>query len=522
MNSSDSSSFETRPKKNSILSSLSSIFKPKTINATKTTFNDNDDLTLGYLLKLSQIILNKKIKSRASLPSKNNEHVIENIVKILNNQEIKLDSLKSICLEGIPDSCKEIRPVAWKLLLKILPPEKNKWYSFVDSMKIEYENLLEISFQKVNYKPQISSPKKNIFSNSTISFERSLELCKSNSNLDKTKEDDIEEDHRFLSNKYKLRKIADSNHEKFNKEATFNLTDPKKVDEKKPKEKNNIFTSFFHSKSRKMQDKSFESALDYEDKASINNFFKDQKLWDEIEKDTRRTRKSCPFFHLENTNYDHYPNLSKIKKNNNDYSESHLNTITRILFVLAKNNENIGYVQGMNELVAVIYYCFFNDENELFRQNSESATFFFLKELTRQLKDIFSFEIKAEKTNIEKNHACFINLLKKHEEKIYDHFNGLKLDTFFIFNKWVVVILAQEFEIDDILKIWDPFLAAENKLEFINFLILAVLIQIKDELLLKEFDECMVMLQKLPKNKLDIENIIFLANQLHRKEIEKN
>lgn len=517
MNSFDSSTLETRFKKNSILSSISSIFKPKIPNTTKPNpFNDNDDLTLGYLLKLSQIILNKKIKSRASLPANKREQFIEDIVKILNNQEIKLDSLKNNCLEGIPDNCKEIRPVAWKLLLNILPPEKNKWYSFVDTMKKEYENLLEISFQKVNYKPQFHSQKKNIFFNSTISFESDFDLHKNNSILNKTKEDDVNEDTRFLSNKYKLRKPADSSI----------LTDPKKANEKKKIEKGNVFTSFFHSKfsptSSKTQEKSFDNALNYEDKTSINNFLKDQKLWDEIEKDTRRTRKSCPFFHMKNTNSDHYPNLSKIKKDSNDYSESHINTITRILFVLAKNNENIGYVQGMNELVAVIYYCFVKDENELFRQNTESATFFFLKELTRQLKDIFSFEIKAEKTNIEKNHTCFLNLLKKHEEKIYEHFKDLRLDTFFIFNKWVVVVLAQEFDIDDILKIWDPFLAAENKLEFINYLILAILIQIKEDLLVKEFDGCMEMLQKLPKNKLDIESIILLANQLNRKEIEKN
>ena len=38
--------------------------------------------------------------------------------------------------------------------------------------------------------------------------------------------------------------------------------------------------------------------------------------------------------------------------------------IARILFIYAKLNPGQGYVQGMNELIGPIYYCFANDKLE--------------------------------------------------------------------------------------------------------------------------------------------------------------
>ena len=40
------------------------------------------------------------------------------------------------------------------------------------------------------------------------------------------------------------------------------------------------------------------------------------------------------------------------------YIEMHLDSLSRILFIYAKLNTGIKYVQGMNEVLAVIYYCF--------------------------------------------------------------------------------------------------------------------------------------------------------------------
>ena len=41
-----------------------------------------------------------------------------------------------------------------------------------------------------------------------------------------------------------------------------------------------------------------------------------------------------------------------------NYIESHADILHRVLFIYAKLNPGIKYVQGMNELLAVLYFCF--------------------------------------------------------------------------------------------------------------------------------------------------------------------
>lgn len=44
-------------------------------------------------------------------------------------------------------------------------------------------------------------------------------------------------------------------------------------------------------------------------------------------------------------------------------SEAHWEVVERILFIYAKLNPGIAYVQGMNEIVGPIYYTFATDPN---------------------------------------------------------------------------------------------------------------------------------------------------------------
>ena len=41
-----------------------------------------------------------------------------------------------------------------------------------------------------------------------------------------------------------------------------------------------------------------------------------------------------------------------------DYIYTHSDILARILFVYAKLNAGLKYVQGMNEVLSVLYYCF--------------------------------------------------------------------------------------------------------------------------------------------------------------------
>jgi len=100
-----------------------------------------------------------------------------------------------------------------------------------------------------------------------------------------------------------------------------------------------------------------------------NQYFKDQDIWDEIEKDVKRTRTDLSFFYRAvdpslNMHTDRLLKQAETKKaeltleDKKLYIETHSDVLARVLFIYAKLNPGIKYVQGMNEVLAVLYYCF--------------------------------------------------------------------------------------------------------------------------------------------------------------------
>ena len=61
----------------------------------------------------------------------------------------------------------------------------------------------------------------------------------------------------------------------------------------------------------------------------------------------------------------------------------------RALFVFAKLNRGLRYVQGMNELLAPIYYQFRNDTHEDNKKYAEADSFYCFLDLISEFRDHF-------------------------------------------------------------------------------------------------------------------------------------
>ena len=92
-----------------------------------------------------------------------------------------------------------------------------------------------------------------------------------------------------------------------------------------------------------------------------NKHFQDVTLVKSIDKDLKRTRNEMDFFQ----------NVSK-----NNKTEHNIDVLRRILFIYAKRHPDVSYVQGLNEILAPIYYCFAQDENPYFSLGAEADSFF--------------------------------------------------------------------------------------------------------------------------------------------------
>jgi len=66
-----------------------------------------------------------------------------------------------------------------------------------------------------------------------------------------------------------------------------------------------------------------------------------------------------------------------------------LQEMKRVLFVFAKLNRGLDYVQGMNELLAPIYYQFWNDPEDGNREQAEADSFYCFMDIIAEFRDHF-------------------------------------------------------------------------------------------------------------------------------------
>ncbi|KRX04675.1 Rab-GTPase-TBC domain [Pseudocohnilembus persalinus] len=223
---------------------------------------------------------------------------------------------------------------------------------------------------------------------------------------------------------------------------------------------------------------------------------------------------------------------NNIQNENKDFY--HYEVITRILFIYAKLNPQVDYTQGMNEICAIIYHCFYHDASNLFRQYAESDTFFCFCIFMTQIKDNFKQEdddfwiqqeqlLKSENVikhqkfmnqNIRQNILIFEEQFKKCDYILYNHMEQEKVDSKLYVVKWIMVLLGQEFHIEEILRLWDSIMIAPEKITFTIYLCLAVLYIQRDELLQSDFSQIIQKLQDI--STLNIDKILEFAIKLYR------
>lgn len=141
----------------------------------------------------------------------------------------------------------------------------------------------------------------------------------------------------------------------------------------------------------------------------------------------------------------------------------HWEAIERILFIYAKLNPGVGYVQGMNEILAPIYYVFTAKaaEEDLESQAyAEADSFFVFTTLMSNVRDHFvrsmdqdaSTGINATMWRMSQRLAwldrpLFRDLAKKDIKEQYYAF------------RWITVLCSQEWDLPDVIRLWDSILA---------------------------------------------------------------
>jgi hypothetical protein len=237
---------------------------------------------------------------------------------------------------------------------------------------------------------------------------------------------------------------------------------------------------------------------------------KERKIIVQLEKDLPRTRGNISFF----------GNKTNSKKN---LEETNYDVIKRMLFYFAKEH-SLSYVQGMNEIIALIYYIFANDDNPFFKKFVESDTYCCFTLLVKEIEPIFRLvDINFSQLFINKQIKQINEILEVIEPDILNYFREIyfSIDSFVM--RWIMVLFAQEFKIDLAVNFWDRMFTQQNKMKFLCFISAAIFQLNKDKIIGKELEEIVEWSKEMGNNinKMDMNEIIKTAFEIKGKYKEK-
>jgi len=336
------------------------------------------------------------------------------------------EAVKKYSFEGLPDEMPLLRSLVWKINMKYLSINLEKWDDYLVKKRADYSDLKDAFLNKL---------------------------------------------------KFEYQALLD------NKNDMINLSDLKLIEYiEKDIKRTHVYMNFFFMPSKKS--------------VNVSN--------EEIAKNMEKRKENFNGVNIEDI----------YKKNHNEW-ETNADVMGRILYIYAKLNSDIGYVQGMNEILAPIYYCFFSEEeNSLiypgmddidiqkehdyqFIVDVEADAFWTFSSLMEDLKLLYIKDKDKESGGIFDKLSTLSEMLKIVDKDLFNHFHKIKLDVQLFAFKWVVLLFTQDFNMPDILRLWDAILSENNRFYMIFLLCLSILKLKRKELLKADFSISINILSKI-------------------------
>ena len=457
-----------------------------------------------FLLKMDK---NNKIFESLLLSPNRNEQIITIICEALSscipkswnriNKILKsltknnYSQIKKECYIGLPEDLPSLRALIWKINFKYLPKNIKKWDLTLKNMRKQYKEIKDAYM--IRQKEEIK-----IFEE----IENKIKIKENNKNEN------------IIKKCYNL--IID--------------------EESKEKTLKKIPTQIcLLSKMDKLETKETDTEIDSSRNLILLAKSTDRTLLELINKDINRTHAFFHFFSkpvnsniklnqneldLFNSNKKHniYQDFKQVYTKGRKGSEilkyeTHSDVLERLLYIYAKLNKDVGYVQGMNEIIAPIYYCYSLDKTcEL--ENIEADTFWSFSALMEDIKKYFMNINDKEKGGICDKVNLFELMVSKIHKNIYIKFQNNHIRIFHFAFRWINLFFSQQFILPDLIRIWDTIFCEDDRYYFSYYLGLGILEYKKTGLLGKKFFEAVEELQK--KEIADVNKIMKIAFEIKK------
>ncbi|KAG2433510.1 hypothetical protein HYH02_012628 [Chlamydomonas schloesseri] len=213
-------------------------------------------------------------------------------------------------------------------------------------------------------------------------------------------------------------------------------------------------------------------------------YFKDSEVMVQVERDVMRTHPDMHFF-----------------TGDSPEAEAHREDMKRALFMYAKLNPGLRYIQGMNELIAPLYYLFKTDtQDPLSSQYAEADAFWCFMELISDFRDHFCAQLDNAQSGIKATIRRLMLVLQHYDKELWHHMEVVhKVDPQFYAFRWMTLLLSQEFAFPDTLRIWDTILSdPHGRMDCLMRICTAMILHVRPILMRGDFSVILKTLQRYP------------------------
>ncbi|KJE96369.1 TBC1D13 protein [Capsaspora owczarzaki ATCC 30864] len=195
------------------------------------------------------------------------------------------------------------------------------------------------------------------------------------------------------------------------------------------------------------------------------------------------------------------------------HQEAHWEVVERILFVFAKLNPGIAYVQGMNEILGPLYYIFATDRSSEWADHCEADAFFCFTTIMAETRDNFIKHLDDTVAGIGGSMKQLMDLTLAIDPVLHAAMVKKNVQPTFFSFRWITLLFSQEFKLPDVFRLWDSIFAHKLRFGFVLFICAAMIVSVRSRLLAGEFADCIKLLQNYPPE-IDIRTITTLAERL--------
>ncbi|KAK2877804.1 hypothetical protein FQN49_001177 [Arthroderma sp. PD_2] len=241
----------------------------------------------------------------------------------------------------------------------------------------------------------------------------------------------------------------------------------------------------------------WERMIDGTSTSKDQEWFREQK--NRIEKDVHRTDRNIPLFAGEDT-----PHPDPDSPFAETGTNVHLEQMKDMLLTYNEYNSELGYVQGMSDLLSPIYAVM---------QDDAIAFWGFVGFMNRMERNFL-----RDQSGMRQQLLTLDQLLQLMDPKLYLHLQKAESTNFFFFFRMLLVWFKREFEWVDCLRLWETLWTDHLSSSFHIFVALAILEKHRDVIMahLHHFDEVLKYINEL-SNTIDLVPTLSRAEALfHR------